>query len=193
MSLPSALNSYDTHLQSRCASSESPLRWRSRGRGRGTRPRHARRAPRLPIRPRRPQLWERSPIGDRNKTVGCNGRGCGRYFPAHSAGGAPGFHSLVTPPPANTKSPRATDNQVAVQKQNGETTDYSYDPAGRTEKTVSEGSTKKRPSSTITPDPAKRSRGLAKKRQRMRRRRIRQLHAGKTSRTRRKLRTRVRD
>ncbi len=35
-----------------------------------------------------------------------------------------------------------TDNQVAVQKQNGETTDYSYDPTGRTEKTVSEGGTK---------------------------------------------------
>ena len=34
------------------------------------------------------------------------------------------------------------DNQVAVQKQNGETTDYTYDPAGRTEKTVSEGTTK---------------------------------------------------
>jgi DNA-binding beta-propeller fold protein YncE len=34
------------------------------------------------------------------------------------------------------------DNQVAVQKQNGETTSYSYDPAGRTEKTVSEGGTK---------------------------------------------------
>jgi YD repeat-containing protein len=34
------------------------------------------------------------------------------------------------------------DNQVVVQKQNGETTDYSYDPAGRTEKTVSEGTTK---------------------------------------------------
>ena len=34
------------------------------------------------------------------------------------------------------------DNQVAVQKQNGETTDYFYDPAGRTEKTVSEGGTK---------------------------------------------------
>jgi sugar lactone lactonase YvrE len=34
------------------------------------------------------------------------------------------------------------DNQVAIQKQNGETTNYSYDPAGRTEKTVSEGSTK---------------------------------------------------
>ncbi len=35
-----------------------------------------------------------------------------------------------------------TDNQTAVQKQNGETTNYSYDPAGRTEKTVSEGTTK---------------------------------------------------
>jgi sugar lactone lactonase YvrE len=35
-----------------------------------------------------------------------------------------------------------TDNQVAVQKQNGETTSYSYDPEGRTEKTVSEGGTK---------------------------------------------------
>ena len=34
------------------------------------------------------------------------------------------------------------DNQVAIQTQNGETTDYSYDPAGRTEKTVSEGTTK---------------------------------------------------
>ena len=34
------------------------------------------------------------------------------------------------------------DNQVAAQKQNGETTSYSYDPAGRTEKTVSEGATK---------------------------------------------------
>jgi YD repeat-containing protein len=34
------------------------------------------------------------------------------------------------------------DNQVAVQTQNGETTSYSYDPAGRTEKTVSEGTTK---------------------------------------------------
>ncbi len=34
------------------------------------------------------------------------------------------------------------DNQVATQKQNGETTNYSYDPAGRTEKTVSEGTTK---------------------------------------------------
>jgi YD repeat-containing protein len=34
------------------------------------------------------------------------------------------------------------DNQVATQKQNGETTSYSYDPAGRTEKTVSEGTTK---------------------------------------------------
>jgi DNA-binding beta-propeller fold protein YncE len=34
------------------------------------------------------------------------------------------------------------DNQIAVQKQNGETTDYSYDPAGRTEKTVSEGTAK---------------------------------------------------
>jgi YD repeat-containing protein len=34
------------------------------------------------------------------------------------------------------------DNQVAVQKQNGETTSYTYDPAGRTEKTVSEGTTK---------------------------------------------------
>src|SRR3984957_9940703 len=34
------------------------------------------------------------------------------------------------------------DNQIAVQAQNGETTDYSYDPAGRTEKTVSEGTTK---------------------------------------------------
>jgi DNA-binding beta-propeller fold protein YncE len=34
------------------------------------------------------------------------------------------------------------DNQVATQTQNGETTDYSYDPAGRTEKTISEGSTK---------------------------------------------------
>jgi YD repeat-containing protein len=35
-----------------------------------------------------------------------------------------------------------TDNQIATQKQNGETTSYTYDPAGRTEKTVSEGSTK---------------------------------------------------
>jgi len=34
------------------------------------------------------------------------------------------------------------DNQVAVQKQNGETTNYTYDPAGRTDKTVSEGTTK---------------------------------------------------
>jgi DNA-binding beta-propeller fold protein YncE len=34
------------------------------------------------------------------------------------------------------------DNQVAVQKQNEETTNYTYDPAGRTEKTVSEGTTK---------------------------------------------------
>jgi tripartite motif-containing protein 71 len=34
------------------------------------------------------------------------------------------------------------DNQVAVQKQNGETTSYAYDPGGRTEKTVSEGTTK---------------------------------------------------
>jgi hypothetical protein len=34
------------------------------------------------------------------------------------------------------------DNQVAVQKQNGETTNYTYDPVGRTEKTVSEGTTK---------------------------------------------------
>ncbi len=33
------------------------------------------------------------------------------------------------------------DNQVASQTQNGETTKYSYDPAGRTEKTVSEGTT----------------------------------------------------
>jgi hypothetical protein len=33
------------------------------------------------------------------------------------------------------------DNQVASQKQNGETTNYSYDPAGRTEKTASEGPT----------------------------------------------------
>jgi hypothetical protein len=31
---------------------------------------------------------------------------------------------------------------ICVGKQNGETTDYSYDPAGRTEKTVSEGTTK---------------------------------------------------
>jgi DNA-binding beta-propeller fold protein YncE len=31
------------------------------------------------------------------------------------------------------------DNQVASQKQNGQTSSYSYDPAGRTEKTVSEG------------------------------------------------------
>jgi hypothetical protein len=35
-----------------------------------------------------------------------------------------------------------TDNQVASQKQNGETTNYIYDPAGRTETTVSEGTTK---------------------------------------------------
>jgi YD repeat-containing protein len=34
------------------------------------------------------------------------------------------------------------DNQLTVQTQNGETTDYTYDPAGRTEKTVSEGTTK---------------------------------------------------
>jgi len=34
------------------------------------------------------------------------------------------------------------DNQIAVQTQNGETTNYSYDPAGRTEKTISEGTTK---------------------------------------------------
>jgi YD repeat-containing protein len=34
------------------------------------------------------------------------------------------------------------DNQIAVQTQNGETTYYTYDPAGRTEKTVSEGTTK---------------------------------------------------
>jgi YD repeat-containing protein len=34
------------------------------------------------------------------------------------------------------------DSQVAVQKQNGETTSYAYDPAGRTEETVSEGTTK---------------------------------------------------
>jgi sugar lactone lactonase YvrE len=34
------------------------------------------------------------------------------------------------------------DNQIASQKQNGETTNYFYDPAGRTEKTVSEGTTK---------------------------------------------------
>jgi DNA-binding beta-propeller fold protein YncE len=34
------------------------------------------------------------------------------------------------------------DNQVATQTQNGETTNYTYDPAGRTEKTVSEGTTK---------------------------------------------------
>src|SRR3984957_11220302 len=34
------------------------------------------------------------------------------------------------------------DNQVAVQTQNRETTDYSYDTAGRTEKTVSKGTTK---------------------------------------------------
>jgi DNA-binding beta-propeller fold protein YncE len=33
------------------------------------------------------------------------------------------------------------DNQVYVQKQNGETSTYFYDPAGRTETTVSEGST----------------------------------------------------
>jgi YD repeat-containing protein len=31
------------------------------------------------------------------------------------------------------------DNQIAAQKQNGETTSYTYDSAGRTEKTVSEG------------------------------------------------------
>ena len=34
------------------------------------------------------------------------------------------------------------DNQIAIQKQNGETTSYTYDPAGRTEETVSEGATK---------------------------------------------------
>src|ERR1019366_7534527 len=34
------------------------------------------------------------------------------------------------------------DNQVATQNQNGETTSYTYDPAGRPEKTVSEGTTK---------------------------------------------------
>jgi DNA-binding beta-propeller fold protein YncE len=34
------------------------------------------------------------------------------------------------------------DGQVATQTQNGETTSYSYDPAGRTEKTISEGTTK---------------------------------------------------
>jgi DNA-binding beta-propeller fold protein YncE len=34
------------------------------------------------------------------------------------------------------------DSQIAVQKQNGETTNYTYDPEGRTEKTVSEGTTK---------------------------------------------------
>jgi DNA-binding beta-propeller fold protein YncE len=34
------------------------------------------------------------------------------------------------------------DNQVATQKENGETTSYIYDPAGRPEKTVSEGTTK---------------------------------------------------
>lgn len=34
------------------------------------------------------------------------------------------------------------DNQVAVQKQNGETTNYTYDPVGRTEQTVSEGTSK---------------------------------------------------
>ena len=34
------------------------------------------------------------------------------------------------------------DNQVVSQKQNGETTNYTYDPVGRTEKTVSEGTTK---------------------------------------------------
>jgi YD repeat-containing protein len=33
------------------------------------------------------------------------------------------------------------DNQVASQKQNGQTTTYSYDPAGRTEKTITEGTT----------------------------------------------------
>jgi YD repeat-containing protein len=38
-------------------------------------------------------------------------------------------------------SPYGVDSQIAVQKQNGETTSYSYDPAGRTEKTVSEGPT----------------------------------------------------
>jgi hypothetical protein len=42
------------------------------------------------------------PISDRWSQQGgglCNGRGCGRYVPAHSSGGAPGFHSFVTPPP----------------------------------------------------------------------------------------------
>ncbi len=34
------------------------------------------------------------------------------------------------------------DNQIAVQKQNGETTNNFYDPSGRTEETVSEGTTK---------------------------------------------------
>ncbi len=34
------------------------------------------------------------------------------------------------------------DNQITVQKQDGETTSYTYDPSGRTEKTVSEGTTK---------------------------------------------------
>ena len=34
------------------------------------------------------------------------------------------------------------DNQISVQKQNGETTNFFYDPAGRTEKTISEGTTK---------------------------------------------------
>jgi hypothetical protein len=33
------------------------------------------------------------------------------------------------------------DGQVAVQKQNGETNEYTYDPAGRTEQTVSKGTT----------------------------------------------------
>jgi hypothetical protein len=33
------------------------------------------------------------------------------------------------------------DGQIASQKQNGETSAYSYDPAGRTEKTISEGTT----------------------------------------------------
>ena len=77
------------HLQSRKCAIGISLFGGVRGSvGVGTRPRHVGRAPRLPIRSRRPLLWGRSPTGGRN------------YPPAaHSSGGAPGFHALVTPPP----------------------------------------------------------------------------------------------
>ncbi len=55
------------------------------------------------------------------------------------------------------------DNQVATQKQNGETTNYSYDPPLAAPKRPSPKERPKRRSSTTTPAPAKRSRGPAKK------------------------------